>query len=403
MTSRITVTARLLNLALTPASGGRKRPEAAWRQTVAAAEKAHGRPLNDAERQFADEQGFALASLAHAADDLTPLGWQAVHSDVKGRLENHLRMNRITADHPAVLDEEIRRPVFVIGLPRTATTLAHKILALSADHRGPLMWEMLHTDIETDPAVIDRRVRALAKQIGAVAKISPLWEVIHPIRVDQPEESLFLLPHGYFHPLLRGPMPRYQRWLESRDTTQDYEQLKLALQVLQFDRAPKRWILKYPLHLNDMETIVKVFPDATFVWTHRDPTTAMGSMCSLLETSWSMARKRPDLGAIGKLSLELMVKAIDRARTARSALPPESVVDVPYHLLNSDPHRNVPKIYEAIGAEWTDRDAANLDSALARPVTDRRHEYGLTRYGLDLDGVEAAFGDYTRLVAGFNR
>ncbi|WP_205326026.1 sulfotransferase [Glycomyces sp. YM15] len=403
MSSRITVTAKLLNLALAPASGGRKRPEAAWRKTVTAVAKTHGRPLSERERQFTDEQGFALSSLARAAADLTPLGWQSVLSDVKGRLENHLRINRIITDHPEVLDEEIRRPVFVLGLPRTATTLTHKILALAEDHRGPLMWEMLHTDIETDPAVVDRRVRALARQIGAAQKISPMWEIIHPVRVDQPEESLFLLPHGYFHPLLRGPMPEYQRWLESRDTTPDYEYLKLALQVLQFGRDPKRWILKYPLHLNDMATIVKVFPDATFVWTHRDPATALGSLCSLLETAWAMARKRPDPEAIGELSLDLMVKAVERARTARIALPPESVVDVPYHLLSSDPHRNVPKIYEAVGAEWTERDAGNLDGALARPVTDRRHEYGLARYGLDLDGVEAAFGDYTKLVAGFNR
>lgn len=402
MSSRITVTARLLNLALAPASGGRKRPEAVWEKTVAALVEDSGRPLGE-DRQFAEEQGFALSSLAHAADDLTPLGWQAALTDVKGRLENRLRISRIVADHPEILDEEIRRPVFVVGLPRTATTLAHKILALSPAHRGPLMWEMLHTDIETDPAVVNRRVRALAKQIGAVVKISPLWEVIHPIRVDQPEESMFLLPHGHFHPLLRGPMPEYQQWLEARDNTSDYEYLKLALQVLQFGRERKRWILKYPLHLNDMLVILKVFPDATFVWTHRDPTTAMGSLCSLLETSWSMVRKRPDLDAIGELGLDLMVQAIERARTARLSMPPESIVDVPYHLLNSDPHGGVPKIYAAIGAEWTERDAGNLDDAMARPVTDRRHEYGVARYGLDLDGIETAFGDYTQLVAGFNR
>lgn len=399
---RITVTAKLLNLALAPAAGGRKRPEAVWEKTVAAAVKDAGRPLG-ADRQFADEQGFALSCLADAVDDMTPLGWQAAVSDIKGRLENRLRISRLVAERPEILDEEIRRPVFVVGLPRTATTLAHKILALSPDHRGPLMWEMWHTDIETDPAVVDRRVRALGKQIGALAKISPLWEVIHPIRVDQPEESMFLLPHGHFHMLVRGPMPQYRRWLDERDTTPDYEYLKLGLQVLQFGRERKRWILKYPLHLNDMDVILKVFPDAKFVWTHRDPTTAMGSLCSLMETAWSMARRRPDLDAIGKLALELMVQAVEKGRSARLAMPPESIVDVPYHLLDADPHTGVPKIYEAIGAEWTERDAANLDDALARPVTDRRHEYGLARYGLDHDGIEAAFGDYTRLVASFNR
>jgi LPS sulfotransferase NodH len=178
--------------------------------------------------------------------------------------------------------------------------------------------------------------------------------------------------------------------------------LKRALQVLQYGREPKRWILKYPGHLNDMDAIREVFPDARFVWTHRDPTTVMGSACSLMETSWSMYQRRPDLHQIGKVALELLVESIERGRQSRLRLFGDAIVDVPYHRLNSDPVNEVPKLYEALGAKWTDKDAGNLEYVLARPQADRRHEYMLSRYGLDIQGVEDAFGDYTTLCGNFN-
>ncbi|GAB3233826.1 hypothetical protein GCM10027447_30490 [Glycomyces halotolerans] len=38
----------------------------------------------------------------------------------------------------------------------------------------------------------------------------------------------------------------------------------------------------------------------------------------------------------------------------------------------------------------------------ARPIRDRRHEYTLSRYGLDPDRVQEAFGDYVQMVTGLN-
>ncbi|THV30089.1 sulfotransferase [Glycomyces paridis] len=396
MSRRRPAAATLVNLALAPFAGGRRRPEAAWRKAADAAAARAGRPLGD-DRAFADEQGFLLSCLA-AAGGVTPLGWTAAATEAKTRLENRLRISALVEAHPEIPDGEIRRPVFVVGLPRTATTLAHKVLALAPGHRAPLMWEMLHTGVETDPAAVERLVRARSRQVALTPRIAPGWEVMHPVGADQPEESLFVLPHGHYYRVLRGELPGYRAWLDARDTVPDYEYLKLALQVLQYGREPRRWILKYPAHLGDVDAIREVFPDAVFVWTHRDPATAAGSMCSLMETSWGIYRERVDPEAVGRIALGEMARIVERGMAARAALPPESIVDVPYAMLAEDPHAAVPRIYEAIGADWTDADAANLGSALARPTT-ARHEYALDRYGLDPDRITEALGDYPELPA----
>lgn len=397
---RTTATASIVNAMLVPASGGRKHPEVAWKKAVAQIEKATGWSVSG-EEQFVDELGFHLRCLADEPK-LTPFGWQSGIHDAKIRLENRLRVRQRLMEHPEIADEKIADPVFVLGLPRTATTLAHKVLAASDEHRGPLLWEMVRTDLPTDPAESAKTIKMLERGTRLTVRFAPSWEVIHPIRALQPEESMLVLPHHTFHLALRGALPEYRAWLAERDYVPDYVYLKRTLQVLQCRREPKRWILKYPGHLNDLEVIRQVFPDAKFVWTHRDPTTVIGSLCSLMETSWSMYQRRPDLHQIGEVALSMLVESVEKGRDARLRLPSESIVDVPYHRLSSDPVNEVPKIYEALGANWTEKDAGNLEGVLARPQADRRHEYMLSRYGLDVQGVEDAFGDYIRLCENFN-
>ncbi|MEV3938017.1 sulfotransferase [Glycomyces sp. NPDC049804] len=398
--SRTTLTASLVNAMLRPSFKGRKRPLETWQRTVAAIEKSTGWSTAGDE-EFTADLGFHLQCLAEDPQ-LTPLGWQSGIEDAAKRQENRLRIRQRLLEHPEIADERIVAPVFVVGLPRTATTLAHKILAASDAHRGPLMWEMMRTDIPQHRAEADKAIKSLESGTRMMVRFSPSWEVIHPMRVHSPEESMLILPHGTYHLILRGALPKYRRWLAGRDCTPDYLYLKRALQVLQYQREPKRWMLKYPAHLNDMEVIKRVFPDATFVWTHRDPTTVMGSVCSLMETSWSLYQRRLDFASIGQVALSLLVESIEAGRKARLSLPAESIVDVPYHRLNSDPVNEVPKLYQAIGAEWTAKDAGNLENVLARPVRDRRHEYSLSRYGLTIQAVEDAFGDYTRLCGTLN-
>ena len=43
------------------------------------------------------------------------------------------------------------------------------------------------------------------------------------------------------------------------------------LQALQWLRGPERWVLKSPQHLEQQAALIEIFPDATFVQTHRDP------------------------------------------------------------------------------------------------------------------------------------
>ncbi|GHH75378.1 sulfotransferase family protein [Promicromonospora soli] len=398
--SSTTRASKVLNTVFAPVIRGRDDPANAWAKAVADVEKDAGAQ----DRELADGLGRVFASIAEEPR-LTPLGFFFALSTVRDRYANLLRIKTLVAERPEIAAEQISNPVFVLGLPRTATTLTHKVLAASPDHRGPRAWEMSYTGLE-DPRVAKREIKQFDQKIRIVTSLfAPGLKHIHPIRAEDPEESLLLMPHGTFWPLFHGSMPTYRDWYARRsaaDLAGDYEYLKQGLQVLQHGRAPKRWVVKYPAHLNDMSVIKQVFPDATFVWTHRDPATVVGSACSLVETLWAPYHTDPDPLEVGRLVMDSMVTWVDNALESRLSLPPSSIVDVPYHALSADPHAEVPRLYSAIGARWSASDAAKLDQVLARPAGTRPHQYDMRRYGLQPDQVEEAFASYLRLLSTFD-
>lgn len=387
---RLSAITPIVNAMLVPASRGRRDPDRTFDKLLDHALRANGG--GSTSDPYLADMRFLLRCFADVKG-LTPIGWLSATGDVRGRMENRLRILRLHARYP-LAQEQIERPVVIVGLPRTATTLTHNIIARSIGHRGPLLWELLHTDRPLDPEAEQQIIRPIRRAMRTITRLAPAMLSIHPQDPEKVDEDPFLLPHGAQH-LARAPMPEYEQWLRERDYGPDYDYLKQALQVLQHGRPPVRWILKSPTHLENLDQLVRVFPDCTIVWMHRDPVTVAGSICSLVETSTRLHVRNPDLHDIGQMCLRLLTRLVERARAELPGIQGR-VIHVPYDWLVADPHAAMPKLYELIGATWSSRDSLSLDTVLSRPPRARLHEYELSRYGLDPTAVEDAFGDYGR-------
>ncbi|WP_051393178.1 sulfotransferase family protein [Glycomyces arizonensis] len=394
---RIASWVRPVNAMMSPAlARAANDPDRAFERLLRRAERAAGADASGDEAFTEDFRGL----LRRFADvgTISYLGWTATTAELQMRLENRLRIRRRIAEAPAIADEPIDRPIVVVGLPRTATTLAHKVIAAPEGNRAPLMWEFRATDrADVDPGLRRKRLKQAQRVSSAVKYVAPVWQTIHPNSAETPEECVLALPHG-LHWLTRFRLPGYREWLAERDFTPDYAYLKEFLQVLQHGDRPRRWVLKSPFHMYNLGALMRVFPDATIMWTHRDPQTVMGSWCSLVETGMAMCNRSYDPRQIGSDWLQTLSWMVDQGRDQRLQVPPERMVDVSYHQLTADPYGQLPKIFERLGLEWTPREEGNLESVLARPGMRRNHEYSLARYGLDPDMVEEAFGDYGRMV-----
>ncbi|WP_026923777.1 sulfotransferase family protein [Glycomyces arizonensis] len=388
---------KAVNVVLAPTIANRRnKVDKAIDRAVRAAEaKTDGTASGD--ERFIEEMRFVLSCFADV-DDLTPIGWMGTVGDLGTRLENRFRIRKLHAQHPEIADEPIERPIVVVGMPRTGTTVTHRVLAAAEAHRAPLMWELLHTDLGDIPeATRAEYLKQAAKVAEGAAKASPAMRSIHTLGAEEPEECVFVLPHGLIY-LVRARMPRYEQWMLDRDYTPDYQYLKQALQVLQHGRERRRWVLKSPAHLWNLETLLKTFPDAQVVWTHRDPATVLGSMCSLAETSMSAHVRNPDPHQIGRTWLGMLATGVGRATAARRNLPEDTLIDVPYRHLTEAPGRRLPDLFERLGAPWGERERRGLEGLLAHRGGGSGHRYELSRYGIADAEVEQAFGDYGRFV-----
>ncbi|MDF3143828.1 sulfotransferase, partial [Streptomyces sp. T21Q-yed] len=312
----------LADLLLRPTFGSRREHDRVFDRIAVEAGETPG------DRQFVDDFRVLLGWWAKA-ENLTPVGWQSAQVFVRRHLANRARVRRLIAGHPEIEREPIEKPVFVVGLPRTATTVTHAVLSLSAAHRSPLLWELLTPDLELPPRQRRKAVTAGRRLVQGTNLFAPRFRDIHAMAAEGPEECTFALPHALM-PLSQALIPEYAAWYRERDFVDDYRYLKQVFQVLQHGRPRRRWILKSPMHLGNLDALRTVFPDATIVWCHRDPVTVVASFCSLIEHGMAVSTRPLDLHRIGTLWLDLLSHAMTRGLAARAAIPPHALVDAPY-------------------------------------------------------------------------
>lgn len=388
---------RLTNLLLMPGTRTRKDPDAVFDRMIERASRGRT-PLSAG--YAADLEHLRLVLRAFARfPGLSPLGWMAGQALVESRIRNRVVVGDLRARHPRIADEPVEAPVFVVGMPRTGTTLTYNMLSRSPAHRGPKLWEMTHLGLAVDAATEAALIRRTRKKYAMVPRLSPTWDTIHPLFAEAEEEDTFIRAHSELHSMA-VPAPDYVERLQTFDHRPDYRFLRDTLQVLSYERPTRRWVLKHPANLFHMSAIRDVFPDALLVWSHRTPEVALASLCSMAEAAERLHR-RPDavdLTETGRLWLAIMSRGVSRALAQRAALGSDVVHDLPYERLTGDPRTALPELFEQLGARWGAADEANLAAALEAPKQRSPHQYDLERFGLDQEQVQAAFADYLELL-----
>jgi Sulfotransferase family len=333
---------------------------------------------------------------------LSPVGRTAARREITGYLANRLRVLDHRKCHPELAAEEIRRPLFVVGLPRTGTTFLFDLLAQDPAFRSPLSWELFAPcpPPEIGTYDCDPRIAQAEERFDALKSFVPGFEAIHPVGAKLPEECLII--HALdFHSLLFEAaynVPSYERWLELQDMRPTYRFQRDFLQHLQSRCPAPRWLLKSPAHLLALDALLEVFPDAIIVQTHRSPLEVMGSVASLHCALRGAMSDSIDPCAVGRDQLELWSRVLPRAIAMRDRDPGEAnrFFDVRYDDLVSAPLECVQRIYAHFEMEFTPQAQTRMNEFLAR---DARSGRGVHRYSLEMFGIDSA--EASRRFAGY--
>ena len=165
-------------------------------------------------------------------------------------------------------------------------------------------------------------------------------------------------------------IPTYREWFLDADYGPAYEAHRRTLQHLQWHN-PGRWVLKYPKHLLSLGALLDTYPDATFIWTHRDPAVVIPSAVSL--TGYMRESNTPDFDPVrfGREWAVIEELALHRGLATRDGgrYPPDRRnIDVHYATLMAHPVETVARICEEAGAEFTDR-SRRAAEAVARTTS----------------------------------
>lgn len=334
---------------------------------------------------------------------LSELGLILTQQRLTALLSDRLRLRDLQAQHPEILEEEVTLAAEICGLPRTGSTLMHRLLASSPHVTTTLSWEtsyLLPFPGEGPGAEI-RKQKAKDK-FQLFLEMSPDFGDIHTIEWDGPEEDVIVLDRTFTSMSFDSFywVPTYGDWLRSVDQAPAYRELKEWLQVLQWqnpDRKGLPWVLKSPHHLMAVDTILATFPGCKIVMTHRSAVKAVpsyASMVAAISAQYSDDVRPHDLGPYWSSRFSTTLKAFEEVRARR----PESFIDVQFTDTVTDPVGEAVRVTTALGLP-ADREA--LEEYVERNRAERHgtsHAYTAEDFGLTEDELERDFAFYQKEI-----
>ena len=339
-----------------------------------------------------------LVASCNAESDLNGLGRNAVKFEIRRSLHNLLEFERRERANPLVLARRIERPIFITGMPRSGSTFLHRLLVRDPGVAAPLSWRLVHPHPSTAGRLGETLNRARVQaQFYLMRVLAPELNSLHEVAAGEPEECTDITAQVFqslrYDSVYR--VPSYQSWLQQHGHADAYRFHKRFLQHLDAQAPGRRWILKSPDHVFALDDIRAVYPDAHWVFIHRDPVAVLASVARLTEVLRRPFAHGVDLAEIGQ---QVCASWLDGAqRMMSAAAQSDSILHLHYREVISDPEKAVSRLFRH-GGHASSGDAAQRMRKWLGNRSNRKHRqrrYDLSGFGLDPEALRAQFKPYT--------
>ena len=315
---------------------------------------------------------------------------------LKGRLRvvDHLKR------HPQIFDIEVTAPLVIAGLPRTGTTHLHSLLAADPALRSLPYWEAQEPlPPPGEEGTIEPRRQRTGDALSISNTLMPYFQLMHEMTIDHIHEDIGLMVQdfasGFFTTLTH--LPRWSDYLRDNDQTPGYQFLRMMLQVLQHqDGYDRRWVLKSPQHLEQFIPLLNVFPDATFIVTHRDPVDVSISMATMMTYTMRMSVDKVDVPTVANYWITRIDELLSACMRDHDRLPADRTIDVRFDEFMADDLAMVQRVWDTAGYTPNDVSRKSVADYMAGHTRGRlgKVDYRAEDLGLDKDELRRRFAPY---------
>ena len=294
---------------------------------------------------------------------------------------SRLRVEDVYRQHPEIDEQRIDRPIVIVGLPRSGTT--HLLNLISCDDRLNALpyWETLEP-VPAPEEAEDARVQRCAEALAGQDLTMPHFKHMHEMTAWHIHEEIELAGMAFSTMLYENYalVPAWRDHYLATDQTRAYRYVQRALKLLQWYRGNrKRWILKSPAYMEQYRVLPKLYPDATYVITHRDPLAALASLATMLAYSARLSRDPVRPGAIAEYWADRVGRMLDACASQRGLLPAERSIDVHFDEFMADDIGMVENIFDIADHGMPADVRARMREYCRR---NPRGKYGAIRYDL---------------------
>jgi len=318
-------------------------------------------------------------------------------------LINRLEVTQFIKDHPEILEERIEQPVFIVGLPRSGTTILQTLLALDPTSRYLRNFETagaICPPPELIPGIPDPRIQACHDAMEGFFAIAPRLRGINGLNfmAHGTAECQNLMAHEFVHMgwSAGSSLFSHGNWISECNMKAAYQWHKRLLQVLQWKLPNERWVLKAPIHLFGLDYLLETYPDARMVFTHRHPLAAMTSGISMVYHWTEFTTQHADLPAIADWYPKLWAKGLERALSIKKDLNTDQCLDLFHKDLSGDPLKAVKTIYDHFGIPHSKGGQKRMQTWLRDNPRSKFGSHTCTpkEFGLNPDREKERFGFY---------
>ena len=323
-------------------------------------------------------------------------------------LSNRLRIALDRRRIPAIAAEKIERPIFVVGFPRSGTTLLHSLLAEDPTVHAPRAW---HSRAPSPPPgetsacdgrleFATRSIQQLIDFVPGLLPLHPYWDKGAQALIE--DDELFTLDFRNAYPTLLYRTPTLDVMVDAGggDVRGTYGFHRQLLQHFQWNTGKRRWACKGIGHQFLLDALFEAYPDALCVWPHRSFEEIHISTVTIAAVLYDAINGgRIDWKQYARTSAEAIKVGLDQVMSNPLVDDPR-VVHLPFKEIVADPIAAVGKVYDHAGLHLTATYERRMRTWLSNPANkiDRygRYRYSHEPFGITEAWVRELFADYSK-------